>query len=120
MSYKSPIEIWYDDNISEIASQITEHSEMQIMAQINQHVSVDKEELIKALNYDRQQYEKGYADAKTEYQRPQGEWKEVTKGIDSNTYECPFCGRLINCDRPRLKLYPFCHCGADMRGDENE
>ena len=47
--------------------------------------------------------------------RPQGEWKLITKGIDSNTYECPFCGRLINCDKPRLKLYPFCHCGADMR-----
>ena len=46
--------------------------------------------------------------------RPQGEWIEVTKGIDSNTYKCPFCGRLINCDKPRLKLYPFCHCGALM------
>jgi len=54
-------------------------------------------------------------------ERPQGEWKEITKGIDSNTYECPFCGRLINCDKPRLKLYPFCHCGADMRkGSEEE
>ena len=52
--------------------------------------------------------------------RPQGEWIEVTKGIDSNTYKCPFCGRLINCDKPRLKLYPFCHCGADMRGKKNE
>ena len=51
-------------------------------------------------------------------ERPQGEWLEVTKGIDSNTYKCPFCGRLINCDKPRLKLYPFCHCGADMRGEE--
>ena len=49
-------------------------------------------------------------------QRPKGEWKEVTRGINSNTYECPFCGRLINCDKPRLRLYPFCHCGADMRG----
>lgn len=52
------------------------------------------------------------------YERPQGEWIEVTKGIDSNTYKCPFCGRLINCDKPRLKLYPFCHCGADMRGEK--
>lgn len=51
-------------------------------------------------------------------ERPKGEWVEVTKGIDSNTYECPFCGRLINCDRPRLKLYPFCHCGAKMKGDK--
>ena len=58
MSYKSPIEIWCDDFVHNIAMQIRENNEMQIMAQINQHVSVDKEELIKALNYDRQQYEK--------------------------------------------------------------
>lgn len=31
-------------------------------------INVKKEELIKALNYDRQQYEKGYADAKAEQQ----------------------------------------------------
>lgn len=32
---------------------------------------VDKEELLKALQYDRQQYEKGYADAKRECERPE-------------------------------------------------
>jgi hypothetical protein len=32
-------------------------------------VSVDKDELIKALQYDRGQYDKGYADAKTEVAR---------------------------------------------------
>lgn len=60
-------------------------------------------------------------DAVAEKAPKQGEWIEVTKGIDRNTYECPFCGRLINCDRPGLKLYPFCHCGASMKkeGDEN-
>ena len=30
-------------------------------------VTVDKEELLKALNYDRQQYQKGYEDGKAEY-----------------------------------------------------
>ena len=30
------------------------------------------------------------------------------------TYTCPFCGVK------EYSKYPFCHCGADMRGEENE
>lgn len=29
-----------------------------------------------------------------------------------NTYTCPFCGAK------EYRAYPFCHCGADMRGGE--
>ena len=28
-----------------------------------------------------------------------------------NTYTCPFCGVK------EYRAYPFCHCGADMRGE---
>ena len=66
-NYKSPIEIWCTDFMNNIVTQVQENNEMQIMATVNQYVSVDKEELIKALNYDRQQYEKGYADAQKEW-----------------------------------------------------
>jgi hypothetical protein len=94
---------------------------------------IDADNLLKALNNEKIQTNEIIGKARklermlciqyintepTVNERPQGEWLEVTKGIDSNTYKCPFCGRLINCDKPRLKLYPFCHCGADMRGDE--
>lgn len=62
MSYESPI------NIQEIASQIQEKVnadlEYSIMMQVRQVVNVDKDELIKALQYDRNQYEKGMQDAK--------------------------------------------------------
>lgn len=56
--YNSPINTIYED----IAAQITETQENTIMSQVRMIVDVDKEELIKALNYDRKQYEAGYND----------------------------------------------------------
>jgi hypothetical protein len=80
-------------------------------------VNVDKEELIKALAYDRQQYEKGYADAKEEYQRPHGKWtadhrctncgeyalsawalppvKDPESACYYHTIYCPWCGATM-------------------------
>lgn len=113
MSYKSPIELWCDDFVHNIAMQIQENNEMQIMASINQYVSVDKEELIKALNYDRQQYKKGYADAKAEYQRPQGEWAFDEKGY----FYCDQCGKHPH---DQYATTDFCpNCGAKMVSSEN-
>lgn len=50
-----------------------------------------------------------------EKKRPQGEWK-VSQTMDChsdivNVYTCPFCGKRF------YSAYPFCHCGADMRGE---
>ena len=59
--YESPITKFYED----IAHQFAKQDDENYMYTINQTVgySVDKEELIKALQYDRNQYEKGYEDA---------------------------------------------------------
>ena len=120
MSYKSPVEIWCDDFMNKITTQIQENNEMQIMAAVNQYVSVDKEELIKALQYDRQQYEKGYADAKAEYQRPQGEWIEENTetgalGIKYTWFKCSQCGW----DSSLVIPNNFCpNCGAKMVSSE--
>jgi hypothetical protein len=53
--------------------------------------------------------------------RPQGEWIEKVerRGCFAGdktvySYTCPFCGAK------EFKKYPFCHCGADMRGKEND
>lgn len=53
--YESPIHIY-----EELNRQITKDFENQIMVQVNAVVDVNKEELVKALNYDRDQYYKGY------------------------------------------------------------
>ena len=61
MSYESPITAIYE----QISNQINQDFEDRIMAEVKMKVdvNVDKEELIKALNYDRGQYEKGKEDA---------------------------------------------------------
>lgn len=62
-------------------------------------------------------YDKGYDDA----QRPQGEWVlSSIQVVGENWYKCSVCGRKLRTNRHNLKEYPFCHCGADMRGTENE
>ena len=62
MSYKSPIEL--------IMGQMNLSMEGEICKAI-QHVgvNVDKEELLKALQYDRDQYQKGYSDRDAEIVR---------------------------------------------------
>ena len=57
--YKSPIEIITESMQTDLENQI-------LSSVLKTDVSVDKEELIKALNYDRDQYQKGYADGKAE------------------------------------------------------
>lgn len=50
--------------MGEMKTQMIKDEEDQLMVQVTQAIGydVDKDELIKALNYDRQQYEKGYKD----------------------------------------------------------
>lgn len=61
--YESPIEKIY----GEIETQMIEENENMIMKVVrNVNINVDKEELIKALNYDRNQYTKGYEDGKND------------------------------------------------------
>lgn len=54
----------YESPVRLIASQFETKIENDVMSVIqNYDIQVDKDELIKALNYDRQQYDKGYRDA---------------------------------------------------------
>lgn len=82
--YESPLEKIY----GEIHEQIVKQDEENMMYAINQAVGykVDKEELIKALQYDRNQYEKG----KKEMQEKIYEAIEEIKQLDSVNIEyCP-------------------------------
>ena len=57
--YKSPIDILSNDIV-------TAEENAVVSAVVKCGINVNKEELVKALAYDRGQYEKGYADAKAE------------------------------------------------------
>ena len=62
MSYQSPIEIFQTQMRSQIEDEIYK-------AVMKVDVNVDKNELLKALQYDRGQYQKGYADRDSEIVR---------------------------------------------------
>ena len=55
-------------------------------------------------------------------ERKKGKWLELTN--TNHTYVCSICGRmLVNITDGKntvTKNYPFCHCGADMRGEHDE
>lgn len=112
--YKSPI----DMIVSQMSSEFDRMAENQLMLKVNQAVdfNVDKAELLKALQYDRNQYETGYLAAKKKYQRPKGKW------IPRND-KCPCCGENKFKDLDAdiyADWYPkFCpNCGAEMEVSE--
>lgn len=122
--YESPITMFVHNN----TTKILEEREDAIVARISEEIGLDinKEELIKALMYDRNQYSRGYDDgyrrAQSIFERPQGEWidKEEYDDYPNKTVcECSECGKMIcisHNDFPN-----FCeNCGADMRGTINE
>ena len=53
-------------------------------------------------------------------ERSKGKW--IAKAIGSKTtwYVCSECGRSVIDDTGYdiVESYPFCHCGADMRGEQ--
>lgn len=55
-------------------------------------------------------------------ERKTGHWIEIASS--NHTYKCSVCGRLlVNITDGKnnvAKNYPYCHCGADMRGEANE
>ena len=56
-----------------------------------------------------------------EQEHPKGKWIKLDSyDRRDHFYACSECGRLINiiCNA-HLEDYPFCHCGADMRGAED-
>ena len=74
MSYQSPIEIV--SAYAEISDNIQRMTEDNIVWEVKQKmgINIDKEELKRALAYDRRQYEKGYQDAERTYKAPEAEW----------------------------------------------
>lgn len=86
--YETPINIYYtnpvvEEYVNDIVNELDRKQEEMIMTAIQRvYIDVNKEELIKAMNYDRQQYEKGYADAKAEIIRCRDciHWMDIDNG----------------------------------------
>lgn len=58
----------------------------------------------------------------TQPERKKGKWIRITQGAMPEQYICPFCHRTIEnygVEELLSMRYPYCHCGADMRGDDD-
>ena len=54
-----------------------------------------------------------------EPEQSQGRWIKEDNGKTTDIYRCSICGRsILLCKGADLSKYPFCHCGAAMRGGE--
>lgn len=102
--YKSPIEI------------MQEHMQCQMddgiyKAVLNYGINVDKEELLRALKYDREQYEAGYRDGKLEaIKHGRWIWDEFNEG-----YYCPNCVGIYWKSPDVPNAFKRCpNCGARM------
>lgn len=120
MAYESPIKITYREGIPEfrtfhekIADEIGEHVDCRIMASIKEQmeIDIDRHELIRALNYDREQYGKGYTEGYEEAKRKDTEPAEWIETDHKGTpYLCPSCQCFSN-----LRYYWCPWCGKNMK-----
>ena len=61
----------------------------------------------------------GYEIGKKENEPKKGKW--IRQAESKTMFFCSNCGREINTSPfTRTYNFPFCHCGADMRGDDND
>jgi hypothetical protein len=51
-------------------------------------------------------------------ERPQGEWIVLLDDDNIQTCKCSICGRMVDIAGHKFDKFPYCHCGADMRGEE--
>ena len=111
--YEAPVKISYDD----IHAKMVQAADDQIIATIQQLVSVDKDELIRALQYDRGQYEKGYEDGKRDAVR-HGYWIRLNRKSFST---CDSFWQCSECRHESIRVTDYCpFCGAEMAAKEDE
>ena len=47
-----------------------------------------------------------------------GRWEQVQRWATKAKYRCSVCGReIMSAVKVNIEKYPYCHCGAKMRGD---
>lgn len=116
--YESPIHVFQGQLQMELEGEV-------LKAVQRIHVDVDKEELIRALKYDRDQYEKGFRDGVASAQK-HGSWigTQYDGYADGypvyDTWECSCCHEEYESegDPPSFDYCPG--CGAKMDGDDHE
>lgn len=112
MAYESPIHVY----TTEISQKIGEECDRIVFEEIKKvGVYVEKNELIKALEYDRDQYQKGFRDGRLSVERKTGMWIGEGDGYaDGNMvydmWSCGCCGTRFDewKEEPDWKYCPVC------------
>ena len=108
--YHSPIEL--------IVGEINTQFENDCVTMIqNYGIDINKEELVRALNYDRDQYHKGFQDAKELYEPKKGKWidhSDETIEFGGTTFTPPLT--CSECGKSALnESWWYCpNCGVKM------
>lgn len=110
--YDSPIDLY----ISDIHNQIVAQQDEQIyQAVVHFFPDVKRDELLKALRYDREQYDKGYADGKRDAMDELVRCKDCEhRSYDGN--DAPYCLKLEMYLNKELDF--FCSYGERKDGED--
>lgn len=119
-AYISPIELELGETTLNFSTMVArklaaQQEEMVVEAVQSVGIKVDKEELLKALQFDRDQYARGWQQAKRAYKRPHGAWIYQTARSVGNMI-------IAQCDRCKAfgTVGGWCsNCGADMGGGDD-
>ena len=111
--YASPIYVSFcqPDTPAKIFEDAANAAVMQVVHRIG--IDVDEEELLKALRYDRDQYNKGYAAGKADMARVVEECEETLKAMFNRCItgwsglDCSDCGLRSKCEETRVMMKEF-------------
>lgn len=107
--YESPINVY--EQISNIISDINNQKDNLVYEAVAKvGVDVDKNELIKALQYDRDQYSKGYYDGKAEGVREFAEWIANGFSVNEEWYPGRFAERKVFLVNSYTDSNGYCRC----------
>lgn len=106
--------MWYESPVSLALTEWKTQVENFIFCSVQKvGINIDKKELLKALSYDRNQYEKGFHN---------GRLAERTEGVwiideDEGLCKCSYCESEYNEDGQNIPFYwSYCpNCGAIMK-----
>lgn len=112
--YESPIKVFQENLEIQFEGEI-------LKAVQRVDITVDRDELIRALRCDREQYQKGFDDARKDaVPVAHGRWEQDADG----DWYCTNCDEAVAiCDSGKERTYrkPYCpNCGAKMDGDDTK
>lgn len=115
--YESPIKINIEHTIDNVIKDVNDQMDDRVICSVSKElgVEVDKKELFRALFYDRNQYEKGYADGQREAHK-HGHWITTGYWEDVPINKCSVCG----VERRGIKRNYCANCGAKMDEEVEE